>query len=286
MKTFLECVPCFIKQTLAASHQATADPAVHEQIMRTVLQEASALPFSQTPVHMGETIHRIIRRLSGNPDPYRELKDHFNQAALDLLPDLTQRIAASSDRFATAVRLAIAGNIIDFGVGTTKEDIQLHATVEDTLTRDLAIDHLERLRRACQNGASILYLADNTGEIVLDRLLVAELPADRVCVAVKSGPVINDATLDDARAAGLTDMVEVIENGTAAPGTILDTCSDAFRKRFDQAEVVIAKGQGNYETLSAVNKDGLFFLLKAKCPVIARDLGCAVGDIVIKAAEA
>ena len=141
-------------------------------------------------------------------------------------------------------------------------------------------DMLERLRRRVQETKSILYLADNAGEIVFDRLLIEQLPRDRVTVAVKGGPVINDATREDAEAAGLIDLVEVIDNGSDAPGTILEQCSPSFQRRFAEADLVIAKGQGNYETLNDVPRE-VFFLLKVKCPVIARDIACDLGHIAV-----
>ena len=115
-------------------------------------------------------------------------------------------------------------------------------------------------------------------EIVFDRLLIEQLPREKVTLVVRGAPVSNDATMIDAEDTGLTKLLEVIDNGSDAPGTILDDCSHAFRERFDSADLIIAKGQGNYESLSEVEKD-IYFLLKAKCPVIARDLGCEVGCV-------
>jgi uncharacterized protein with ATP-grasp and redox domains len=128
---------------------------------------------------------------------------------------------------------------------------------------------IEAFRKRAASAADILYLADNAGEIVLDRLLIESLGPERVTVAVRGHPVINDATLEDARTAGLTDLVTVLANGSATPGTVLDGCSDEFRQRFERADLVISKGQGNYETLNEVARD-IFFLFKVKCPVVAK----------------
>ena len=130
------------------------------------------------------------------------------------------------------------------------------------------------------NAQDILYLADNAGEIVFDRLLIEQLPMQKITVVVKGFPIINDATMEDAVAAGLTEIVSVIDNGSDAPGTILEICSDAFVSRFEQADLIITKGQGNYETLSDIDKN-IYFILKAKCPVIASDLGCPIGQMVL-----
>jgi len=141
--------------------------------------------------------------------------------------------------------------------------------------------NLAEFSRAIAAAERILYLADNAGEIVFDRLLIERLPTEKVTVAVRGLPVINDATLIDAEYAGITELVEVIDNGSDAPGTILEDCSEAFLERFHAADLIISKGQGNYETLSQVHKD-IYFLLKVKCPVVARDVGCQMNSLVLQ----
>ena len=145
-------------------------------------------------------------------------------------------------------------------------------------------NQMEGFKEAISQAEEILYLADNAGEIVFDRLLIEQLPMDRVTVVVKGEPVINDATLQDAVVAGLDKIVEVTDNGSDAPGTILESCSQSFINHFDKADLVIAKGQGNYETLSDVDKN-IFFILKAKCPVISRNIGCEVGEMILRRSD-
>ena len=148
--------------------------------------------------------------------------------------------------------------------------------------RDGAVDEaaVAALRRAVDEARDILYLADNAGEIVFDRLLIEEMPRDRITLVVRGSPVINDATREDAEAAGLSSLVTVIDNDSDVPGTILESCSPDFRSRFAQCDLVIAKGQGNYETLAGENQN-IFFLFKTKCPVIARDVGNEVGQMAV-----
>ena len=157
---------------------------------------------------------------------------------------------------------------------------EVEATIRSALT-DPLVGAIDDFRTAVDEAESVLYLADNAGEIVFDRLLLEEMPKDKVVVAVKGAPIINDATMDDAVAAGVPYVVEVIDNGSDAPGTILESCSPAFRSRFESADLVISKGQGNYETVSGLDKP-IFFLLKAKCQVIADDLGVPVGSLVLR----
>ncbi len=285
MRTFLDCMPCFIRQALDSARLVTDDEQVHEQVVREVLKLASDLDMSQSPPVIGQQIHRLIRKLIGNTDPYRELKQRFNRLALRLCAELEENVKTSEDPLETAVRLAIAGNIIDLGVKTSIVESDVETIIRDCLTADFDSQQIEELRNAVSQAERILYLADNAGEIVFDRLLIEQLPYEKVTVVVKGEPVINDATMEDAEFAGLTEIVEVIDNGSDGPGVILESCSQEFIRRFDQADLILAKGQGNYETLSDVNKN-IFFILKAKCPVIARDLGCEVGEMILRKNEA
>lgn len=284
MRTYLDCVPCFVRQALDAGRMITDDEAVHEAVLRETLRLAADMPFNRPPPWMGQRIHRMLRERTGNSDPYAQAKRDANRLALELYPGLAERVARSTDPFTTAVRLAIAGNIIDLGVKSELDHGDVHRSIEHALEDSADPEAIQELRERVAGAREILYLADNAGEIVFDRLLIEQLPIERVTVVVKGSPVINDATRGDAEAAGLVDLVEVIDNGSDVPGTILELCAPAFRERFDRADLVIAKGQGNYETLSeapARNGRKVFFLLKVKCGVIARNLGCPLGRVMV-----
>ena len=284
MQIYLDCIPCFIRQTLDSVRLITDDEKIQEQVVREVLRLASDLDMSQSPPAIGQQIHRLIRKLVGENDPYRKIKKRFNNLALRMYSELEERIKTFKDPLETAVRLAIAGNIIDLGVKTSIKESDVEEVINNSLTEGFDSKALEDFRSATKQVEKILYLADNAGELLFDRLLIEQLPCEKVTVVVKGRPVINDATMEDAEFAELTEIVEVIDNGSDAPGTILESCSQFFRNRFAEADLVIAKGQGNYETLSDVNKS-IFFILKAKCPVIARDLGCEVGEMILRKSE-
>jgi len=285
VKAVLECLPCFVRQALEAARMATDDETVQERVVREVLKRAAEASFDETPVHMSHVIHSVVREQSGCEDPYREVKEYSNRFCLELYPEMQSVVEQSDDPFETAIRLAIAGNIIDFGVANTVEIDRVRDTIAHALEAPLDGAMVQLMQTAVTEAEDILYLADNAGEIVFDRLLLEQMPVDKITVAVKGGPIINDATIDDARSAGLTEIVSVIESGTRSAGTILDTCTAEFRERFAAADLVIAKGQGNYEALNDIEKP-VFFLLKAKCPVIASHLNCRVGDIVLTATSA
>ena len=281
MRIFLDCIPCFVRQALDSARLATNDEQIHEKVVREVLRLAVDLDMSQSPPAIGQQMHRLIRKPIGNADPYRELKQQFNRLALRLCAELEESVRTSEDPLETAVRLAIAGNIIDLGVKTSIAESEIERIINDSLTADFDGQQLEELRNSVSQAEKILYLADNAGEIVFDSLLIEQLPVEKITVVVKGAPFKNDSTIEDAEFAGLTKKLEVIDNGSDAPGTILETCSQDFRNRFEDADLIIAKGQGNYETLSDVDKN-MFFVLKVKCPVIARDLGCEVGEMILR----
>ena len=280
MKTFLDCIPCIVRQTLDSVRLVASDEAFHERVLREVLRAAAEMDLHQTPPEMAQWIHRRIREFMGQSDPYRQIKDRFNRMALELYPTLRGWVGEASIPMETAVRLAIAGNVIDFGVNSQLSEAQVRQSVMHALSDSLDAD-VEEFSRAVSDAGRILYLADNAGEIVFDRVLIEQISPEKVTVGVKGFPVINDATMRDAEDTGMVELVEVIDNGSDAPGTILCDCSEAFLERFQNADLVIAKGQGNYETLSEVDKN-IYFLLKAKCPVIARDIGCQMGSLVMR----
>ena len=277
MKTYLDCFPCFLRQALEAARMAGAD----EERQRLILDRTMALlqdaSLESKPPEIGDRVHRIVRQLTGDDDPYAAVKAESTREALRLYPRLKALVAEDGDRLERAIRIAIAGNVIDFATGA---DFDIKEGLERILNQPFAINDIAAFRKALSEARSVLYLGDNAGETVFDRVLIEALDVP-VIYAVKGGPIINDATVDDALAAGLDEVAEVVSTGSDAPGTILSRCSAEFRALYERAELIVAKGQANYETLSGEG-GRLFFLLKVKCPVIARDIGAPVGSIVLK----
>lgn len=283
MKIYLDCIPCFVRQCLDAARNATNDVKTHERIIRDVLRLTAGLDLNLPPPWVGQTIHRLLRNLTGVEDPYRPLKHRFNQLAMGWLSELRPELEKAEDPLAAAVKIAIAANIIDLGAKSDLSEDQAYKALRESWNASVHGDWQEFRKRAAE-AREILYLADNAGEIVMDRLLIETLGPERITLAVRGAPVMNDATLTDAREVRLCDIVEVIDNGSDAPGTILDDCSAAFRDRFHGADLIIAKGQGNYETLSEVDAD-ISFLFKVKCPVIADHVGLPTGTHALLSAK-
>jgi len=280
MKTYLDCMVCFVRQALDASRLLSDDEKIHEQVLREVLKQAATLDLTQTPPVMGQKIHQTIKRVLNNNDPYYQIKQKFTAFALGLEDKLQAKIDASEDKLSAAIKLSIAGNVIDFGVKSTIDEQEILQTIDDALNIDFDNGHIEQFKSHIKRADKILFLADNAGEIVFDKFLLKLLPREKVTIAVKSEPIINDATMEDAQAAGLTEIARVITSGSSAPGTVLAQCSQDFLREFDSADMIISKGQGNYETLSDVDRP-IWFLLKAKCNVIAEHLNVPVGSFVL-----
>jgi len=251
-----------------------------ERLLRRLLREIADANWNVMPVSIAQRVQRLVRKETGQADPYRLLKERMNQIALNLLPALTTTLRYQADPHEAVVRLAIAGNLLDAGskIRLAPEDLthRLHALWDMPLVGSVA-----DLFREADAAHCILYLVDNAGEIVFDRLLIEALPAEKITVAVRGSPVINDATLEDAETASIPEIAPVIANGSDAPGTLIEECSEEFRDWFNRADLIIAKGQGNYETLSNTTKK-VFFLLAVKCPLIAADIGAPVGALVVK----
>jgi uncharacterized protein with ATP-grasp and redox domains len=279
MLVHLDCFPCFLKQALIALRLCTKDETVQEHILKSVLDDIKKADTSKPPAYTTTFIHRTIRQILGK-DPFKEIKTEYNQIALALFPSLKNLVEESQDPLWTSTRLAIAGNVIDFGIFTT---VDIEGTITRSLDNQLAVDGHTDFRNVIEKSETILYITDNAGEIVFDRLLVETLLSlgKNVIVAVKGSPVINDATVEDATEAGLMQVCKVIDNGSDAVGTILQWTSPEFQEIFKNAHLVISKGQGNFETLFGT-RGNMFFLFQSKCHVVSQELGLSLGSMILK----
>jgi uncharacterized protein with ATP-grasp and redox domains len=275
MKAKLECYPCFLNQALKTARMVTSDEKKTKEILDEVSTFLPKIPFRVTPPEIGREVYKLISTLSGIQDPYRKIKRRYIREALSLYPDLQKLISASEDRLLAAVKLAIAGNVIDFGANT---EFDLKKDLKKAFSQPLAINHYQSFRRALAKAKRILYIADNAGETVFDRLLIEELDKP-VIYAVRGRPIINDATQEDAVLSGIDKVAEIVSSGCDAPGTILKFCSKEFLEIYRSSDLIISKGQGNYETLSEEWRP-IFFLLKTKCSVIAQNFGLKIGDTI------
>ena len=235
------------------------------------------IPMHHTPVQSGVLVYQKIKDITGVTDPYKDIKKNSIFEALALYPKLIEYINNSDNKLLTAIRIAITGNVIDFGMN---KYFNLTEDLNTIMKQDFAIFDFEEFINELERAKSILYIGDNAGESVFDKILIEAL-GKPVTYVVRSIPIINDVTMEDAIDSGIDKIAEIISSGSPAPGTILELCDDDFVHRFNEADMVISKGQGNYEGLSNVNRS-VFFLLKAKCKIIANDLGVNENDIILK----
>ena len=275
MLTTLDCIPCFVRQMVQIIRIFTKDPIKQQEYLRKILCRISTLDFTLSPPALSLDLYRILKEETGNADPYFSMKKEHNQLLLSVYPMLETFVRSSSDPFIAGLNMSIAGNIIDFGAGSTPETSEILASLFHSLQQSIYGD-IESFHQAVSSASNIMYLCDNAGEIVLDKLFIQQLPLKKVTAAVRGGPAINDATMEDALQVGLTDIVSVISNGSDAPGTLIEDCSNEFNQALASADCIIAKGQGNFESLNQHNLP-IFFLFKVKCEPIARITGQPVG---------
>ena len=289
MPASLDCILCFLRQSLEAARFATEDESQHVAVIKQALDLIRDKGFSVIPPILAQEIHRIVRKETSNPDPYAVQKREANNLMLTVQDSLREQIRQSNEPLSFAVKVAIAGNSIDYAVrGDWNRDLLLQ-TVESTIRQPIN-GGTECFVEAIKKAKQILYLLDNSGEIVCDQLLIEEIKRfrpDVALVAVAHGSaVLNDATLEDVRQTGLDKVVSVIDNGNDAPGTVLEQCSAEFMETFANSDTIIAKGLANYETLIEYDAGRLpqtvCYLFKAKCPFIAKCAGVAVGDLVVR----
>lgn len=284
MKLYYECLPCLIRQSVDTAKMVTDDTTIQQNIIKYALHKVSQLDFSETAAYLSRMIHKYVKEVTNNNDPYKHLKTQFNKDAELIRTELQldRLIRDSKSPLDTACRCAIAGNIIDFVASSSIDKHKVRTTLQECLEVQIKGNSTEELWNSVNRATKILYLSDNAGEIVFDKLLINQLPKEKITYVVKGEPIVNDATMEDAIEVGMTDLVRVIDNGSDAQGTIMDLCSEEFKKEFQGADLIISKGQANYETLSNIQNKEIYFLLKAKCHSIAKDLNCLYGDLVIK----
>lgn len=281
MKANTACISCITRQAMEAAQQACDDPASVERVLQCVLADIAALDLTLTPPELAQQIHRRLRQESHCDDPYAQLKAQSAAQALCLAHRAKAAIITSANPFEAALRFAIAGNIIDFAAFPIDASEAADNAIAQALSQPIDHAMVQQLSSDLTTAKRVLLLADNVGETFFDKLLIEQLPPHvEVVYAVKSAPVINDATVADTLDAGIAAVAKVIDSGCDAPGTPLAQCSVSFKHYFDSADVVIAKGQANYETLSDVSRE-VYFLLQIKCAVLAEHIQLPVGSWVI-----
>lgn len=283
MKISYECGPCFLRQAREALDLSTDDEALKMEIMGDIFEYLSQNFKSGTNSNStGSTMHALIKQKTGCNDPYFNEKIEGNKLALKYLPDV-KKILDEDDSLENYVKIAIIGNILDFGAFTLDDDIE--SVIKNSLKKDLVIKDIEEFENSLKTNDKVLYLVDNTGEIVFDKLLLSKIKEYGldITIAVKSEPILNDACMPEALDAGLDDFGKLVEIGAGTVGYVDSKISDEFRDIFNNHNFIISKGMGNYEGLTEIDlsKKEIYFLLCAKCNTISRDIGVNLHDMLL-----
>jgi len=283
MELNLDCIPCLQRQALKAIREVSDDPKLQERILRETIDALVETDWQKTPPELAHRIHKIVRDRTENSDPYAKLKKESNDAVLEIYPELKATVEKSTDPVKTAIKLSIAGNIMDFGA---LDDFDVHKTIDYVMDKEIDWENYKLFLNKLKSAKSILLFADNAGEIVFDKLLIETLLStnnfDKISYVVKGGPVLNDATVEDAKYAGIDKIKNLnfltTSNGDKGTGPI--RYSPEVESWINSHDIVISKGQGNYEGLSQFN--GIFYMLMAKCHIVANDIGVPVGSVVLR----
>lgn len=278
-----ECGPCFLRQAREALDLSTDDENLKIEIMGEIFKFLSITFREGTNSNStGSLMHNIIKQKTGCMDPYYKEKVEGNEIAIKYLPEV-KKILTEDDSLENYVKIAIIGNILDFGAFTLDDDIE--SVIKSSLKKDLTVKDIEEFENSLKTHDKVLYLVDNTGEIVFDKLLlnkIKEYDLD-ITIAVKSEPILNDATMVEALDVGLDKFGELVDIGAGTVGYVDSEISDEFRQIFDNHEFIISKGMGNYEGLTEIDlsdKD-IYFLLCVKCNTIARHISANLHDMLL-----
>lgn len=275
MRIQSECLACLLRQATDAIILSGAEDKKQEELLKKELEILSHYTDYPSPPHIAGPMHKYVREHSGCPDPYYNIKEKDMTAAQELLPMVEEIVDSKEDKLFWAVKAAAAGNTLDSGANPG-------ATVDEKmLDIPFGICDIELLREKLEKAETVLYLGDNSGETFFDALLIKNLGKKRVYYAVRSCPAINDATREIAQRSGISQVAQIIESGSGAPGTLLSEATPEFRRIFDSADLVISKGQGNYEALDDAGRQ-VFYIFKVKCGAVSKHLGVPMGNFVLK----
>ncbi|BDU50360.1 damage-control phosphatase ARMT1 family protein [Haliovirga abyssi] len=277
MKTYVECIPCIINQGIKIGRRLDIKDEKIEEMVRELMDHLKGENFNKTPAELAKYSYKIINKYMMTNDPYKEIKKYYNESMLKLVPEIKNIINNSGNRFEIAMKIAVLGNIIDFGSKHKFSENDIIKKVRDIGNSYFAIDDSKKLYDKLRVSKTLLYIGDNCGEIVFDKIFIEYIkfsfPNLKIYYGVRGEPVINDVTIVDAKDVNMEEVAEVIDNGDNSPGTVLNNISGKFKDLLFNSDLVISKGQGNYETLNEINRDDVFLLFMAKCDVVSKELG-------------
>ncbi len=278
-----DCVACIVGQIDKAIVHLNLDEHKAKCIQEEVLKKSQSFEFDKTPPYVAREVYEFLAQQTNCSDPLEQLKQESIQNALEYVPFIEKKIRQEEDKLFTAIKAAVAGNVIDFGA---KEQFHLEDEINKVFHTHFAIDHYAKLAKQIENKENILILADNAGENVFDKILIKIIkrlyPNKNITYATRGKPIINDITTKEALQIGIDKFAKVISTGVDTPGLELSRANTTFRNIFEKAELIISKGMGNFECLETLKDKRIFFVFKVKCNVVANAISKEVGDIILK----
>ncbi len=279
------CVECIINQSRRVADAIHADDRLTKEIVQAVEAMAPGFSFSETPPEVAAAVYEKMSLVAGKQDLYDEVKKVSTEKAKTFIPYLEKKIAESPEQLLTATKVAVAGNVIDLAA---EYAFDLNDELEKIFHTHFAVNDFERLQKKLSMASSLLYIADNAGEHIFDKIYIKTMlslyPDLEIYYMTRGNAIINDVTYEEAEAAGFDELCHLVNSGVNTPGFVYTRANSEAQQLFDTADIVLTKGMGNYECLSDTLRENLFFLLKVKCNVVARSLEKNVGDIICKEA--
>ena len=278
MEVLLDCIPCMLRQALEASRLATDDIQKQDSIMDKTMKILLNYKSYRNSPDLAREIHQIIKSETGFYDPYSKIKEHDLKAAKNIYSYLKEFLQSKENSLYWALKIAATGNNIDAAIYGS---MNLEKCIENELNKEFSICDIEILQSKLITATNMLIIGDNTGETLFDKVMIEKFSGLTVSYAVRSEPIINDVTKEDAYASGLGEVSNIVSTGCNAPGAILEDCNDEFIDIYNKSDIIISKGQGNFEALSE-ERGNIFFLFKAKCPMISRKLNVNLNEYIFK----
>jgi len=285
MKHSIDCLPCLLNQAVRTAKNHLPNEADQIVLVKNVMAAMLTIDEDASAPYIAHKIQNALREALKNPDPYRADKSYYNLEMLKLEKELRQLLETAEDPFHTGLKLAAAGNIIDFGPGYDLSKEKVLESIKETLVKDYPLEIAHSLQADLRQAKKLLYLGDNAGEIVLDKIFITVIkdkyPDLQIYFATRGKPVLNDITEADAYLVGMDQLARIINNGTDIPGTVLEYCSADFQKIYMDADVIISKGQGNFESLFGSGRANLYYIFLCKCSLFMAKLGAGQNDIML-----
>jgi hypothetical protein len=278
-----ECIGCITAQSKRVCEAIHADAALTERIVHYVETSLQDADFTLSPPVIAAPLYEHMAVLADTNDLYEHQKQHATQQANSYLPFLLESITKSDHPFIATLKTAVVGNVIDLAAEVS---FDLHEAINSVFTTAFAHDDSSRLSDTLKHSTTVLYIGDNAGEHIFDALTIQSLqklyPTIEFTYMVRGNPIINDVTMQEALDAKIDSICALMDSGVPTPGFVYELASSEAQELFDSADLIIAKGMGNYECMTPQKRHNICFLLKVKCSVVAASLGREIGDIICK----